>query len=247
MSPGKAGRGFGYDIDMRFLVTAGNTREKIDQVRDWGNIFTGNTGYAIAQALARQGEVDLLTSNRQHLAEVQAGRFPGISATAFLTHADLLGAIESQLHRRSYDAVFMTAAVSDYRPAGAYAVVERNVLVDGTEQWTVRNVQAGKIRSNHEFLAVLGEPTEKIIDLFRTRWGHQGLLVKFKLEVGIDRQQLIEVGQASRKASAADYLVANTLDMVEGENAGAYLLSDAGAEWVARADLPGRMVELTEK
>ena len=28
----------------RFLVTAGNTRERIDRVRDWGNIFTGNTG-----------------------------------------------------------------------------------------------------------------------------------------------------------------------------------------------------------
>ena len=26
------------------LVTAGPTREKIDQVRDWGNIFTGQTG-----------------------------------------------------------------------------------------------------------------------------------------------------------------------------------------------------------
>ena len=28
----------------RFLVTAGNTRERIDRVRDWGNVFTGNTG-----------------------------------------------------------------------------------------------------------------------------------------------------------------------------------------------------------
>ena len=29
---------------LHFLVTAGSTREKIDQVRDWGNIFTGKTG-----------------------------------------------------------------------------------------------------------------------------------------------------------------------------------------------------------
>ena len=27
-----------------FLVTAGPTREKIDAVREWGNIFSGNTG-----------------------------------------------------------------------------------------------------------------------------------------------------------------------------------------------------------
>ena len=42
----------------RFLVTAGNTREMIDRVRDWGNVFTGNTGFAIAQALAAHGEVE---------------------------------------------------------------------------------------------------------------------------------------------------------------------------------------------
>ena len=43
----------------------------IDRVRDWGNIFTGNSGYEIAKALAEAGgDVDLLTSNRSHLAEV---------------------------------------------------------------------------------------------------------------------------------------------------------------------------------
>src|SRR5436190_14632165 len=57
--------------NMRFLVTAGNTRENIDRVRDWGNIFTGNTGYAIAGALAKLGDVDLLTSNRAHLAALE--------------------------------------------------------------------------------------------------------------------------------------------------------------------------------
>ena len=36
----------------RYLVTAGNTREMIDRVRDWGNVFTGNTGYGIARAIA---------------------------------------------------------------------------------------------------------------------------------------------------------------------------------------------------
>ena len=39
-------------------------------------------------------------------------------------------------------------------------------------------------------------------------------LVKFKLEVGLSREELIRVAEASRKSSGADYLVANTLDMV---------------------------------
>ena len=72
----------------RFLVTAGNTRERIDAVRDWGNIFTGNTGLAIARALTRLGEVDLLTSNRAHLAELTASENGDrIRASPFTSHA----------------------------------------------------------------------------------------------------------------------------------------------------------------
>ena len=81
----------------RFLVTAGNTREKIDAVRDWGNIFTGNTGLAIARALAEVGAVDLLTSNRQHLAEL-AGH-PAIHASGFTSHGDLRGALSALMAR----------------------------------------------------------------------------------------------------------------------------------------------------
>ena len=44
--------------------------------------------------------------------------------------------------------------------------------------------------------------------------------------------------------AGADYLVANTLAMVNGSEAGAYLLSQHGAEWVPRASLAGRMVRL---
>src|SRR4029450_2651291 len=100
---------------MRVLVTAGNTRERIDRVRDWGNIFTGNTGYAIARALGEVGDVDLLTSNRGHEAAVAGGR---VRASAFTPHAELNGALEPLMARERYDAVCMTAAVSDYRPAG---------------------------------------------------------------------------------------------------------------------------------
>ena len=223
------------------LITAGNTREAIDRVRDWGNVFTGNTGFSIAKALRPLCEVELLTSNRAHLAEVTA---LGIKAEAFATHADLLALLQSRVRPGAYDAIFMTAAVADYRPAGTFAVAARETLPDGTERWTVRNVQAGKVKSTHDAIAVLGEPTQKIIDRFRAPWGHRGLLVKFKLEVDVPPEKLIEIGQASRRASGAEYLVANSLDMVTGDRAGAFLLSDAGSEWVPRDRLAERCAQL---
>src|SRR4051794_27765716 len=125
---------------MRFLVTAGNTREKIDRVRDWGNIFTGNTGYSIARALAEVGDVDLLTSNRAHLAKL---KFP-IHGTPFTSHTELKTVLETALRSNTYDAVFMTAAIADYAPAGSFQVVRREVRDNGEEAWIVRNVQAEK-------------------------------------------------------------------------------------------------------
>jgi phosphopantothenoylcysteine synthetase/decarboxylase len=230
----------------RFLVTAGNTREKLDSVRDWGNIFTGNTGYSIAKALAEIGQVDLITSNRTHAAEIAARMAAPIRVSTFTSHADLRMVLEQAMLRNVYDAVFMTAAVADYRPVRVYEVIDRHTDQAGGETWRVRDVQAGKVKSNHAAIAVLGEPTQKLVDLFRTQWKHKGLLVKFKLEVGIPAERLIEIGQASRRASGAEYLVANTLDMVEGDGAGAYLLSDTGHEFVPRAQLAQRLVGLVK-
>lgn len=232
----------------RFLVTAGSTRERIDEVRDWGNIFTGNTGLAIARAMSDVGEVDLITGNRAHVAELTGGGGGrhAIRATGFTSHAELRAAIEALVTRTDYAAIFMTAAVSDYRPRCVYEVIETKPdgsSKDGTrEVWVVRDVQKGKVSSTHRSIAVLGEPTEKIVDLFRTAWGYRGLLVKFKLEVGLPPEELVRVGQASRRASGAEYLVANTLAMVDGPNAGAFLLSDAGEEWVKRGELARRLV-----
>jgi phosphopantothenate---cysteine ligase (CTP) len=227
----------------RFLVTAGNTRERIDAVRDWGNVFTGNTGLSIAQALSAVGEVDLLTSNRAHLANLPASS--PIRASGFTSHEELKGSLAAMLARHRYAAVFMTAAVADYKPRRVYEVLERRGVGE-TEHWVVRDVQAGKVKGSFPAIAVLGERTEKLVDLFRGEWGYRGLLVKFKLEVGIGREDLLRVGEASRTASGADYLVANTLDMVEGPEAGAFLLGAAGHEWVPRAALAERLVKLVQ-
>jgi phosphopantothenate---cysteine ligase (CTP) len=234
---------------MRFLVTAGNTREMIDRVRDWGNIFTGNTGFAIARALAEVGEVTLLTSNRAHLEEAKSLKAAHpIHAVGFTSHAQLKAALAERVTRERFDGIFMTAAVADYAPRRTYAVLERRAdpAHQGEEIWRVRDVQAEKVRSTHAQIAVLGERTEKLVDLFRREWGYRGLLVKFKLEVGLSRKQLSEIGQQSRRASDADFLVANTLEMVEGAGAGAYLLGEGVEEFVPRGELPARLVRVVE-
>lgn len=231
----------------RFLVTAGNTREKIDDVRDWGNIFTGETGVAIAKALSPLGEVELLTSNAAHVtACVGSG---SIHARGFKSHEDLRRELDVSMCRNTFAGVFMTAAVADYKPVRTFQIVERQRIITepGLENWLVRDVQRGKVRSTFDHIAVLGERTEKLVDLFRTEWRHRGLLVKFKLEVGISDDELLNVARKSRLDSGADYLVANTLEMVRGDTPGAFILGDGLVEWVARTDLPQHLADIASR
>lgn len=228
----------------RYLVTAGGTREPIDRVREIGNVFTGATGFAIARALTDVGQVTLFTSNERHAEQC---RGDGPEARPFRSYQDLMAGLERAFQTQRYDGVFMTAAVADYAPRRAYAVVDRRTNPDGSEVWTVRDAQAEKVKSTHAAIAVLAEPTRKIIDLFRSPWNHRGLLVKFKLEVGIGVEALLSIAARSRLHSGADYIVANTLDMVDGAGTGAYLLGEAGHEWVARAELPARLARLARE
>jgi len=246
---------------LHVLVTAGPTREKIDAVRDWGNIFTGQTGLDLALAFLELGHVTLLTSNAAHARSYDgysAGR--GMMGTeVFRTHAELRELLAERLTGGDrVDVAAMTAAVADYRPAGVYRVVSRtpagathNAILHtpSREAWVVERageaVGEGKVKSVFEEIAVVGERTEKLIDLFRRAWGFKGVLIKFKLEVGLSDAELIQAAEASRTASGADLIVANTLAMArpaEGGQGAAYLIDDTGPALVTRQDLAARVV-----
>src|SRR4051812_39140752 len=144
---------------MRCLVTAGKTREKNDRVRGWGDIFFGRTGLNIAPALTTLGSVDLLTSNQQHLDELEK-EGGAIEAHGFLSHGTLQGLLAGLLSSVKYDAVFMSAAVADYKPKGVWEIVERSGAENAAEQtWKVRRLFGGKIRRAHWGVAGWGGGT----------------------------------------------------------------------------------------
>ena len=221
------------------LITAGNTREKIDCVRWWSNIFTGQTGLDIALAVSTLADVTLLTSNAEHLRALEATKADnGITSAYFESHTDLMKLTAAQLAEQPFDAVFMTAAVSDYTPDGAYSIIMREKADEpNREVWVVEKAQKLKISSAHESLAVAGKPTVKIIDQFRDVWKYKGLLFKFKLEVGLNEDELIAVAQASRKHSLADVIVANTLEMVHGPEPSALIIDEHRTQRVPRGQL----------
>jgi hypothetical protein len=71
------------------------------------------------------------------------------------------------------------------------------------------------------------------------------VLVKFKLEVGVSDERLLEIAERSRVQSGADLMAANTL---EGSGFWAFLGPLAGRyERVGRRELASRLLEAVEQ
>jgi len=95
---------------VRFVVTAGPTREAIDPVRFISNRSSGKMGYAIAEAaLARKHQVTLI-SGPAAIAPPPSAKFVPI-----ITADELCNAVHRSIRR--CDILVMCAAVSDYKPA----------------------------------------------------------------------------------------------------------------------------------
>lgn len=95
---------------LKLLVSAGGTREPIDEVRFVGNRSSGKMGFAIAdQAAARGAEVTVVAAN------VALPRNPAVNYVNVSTAAELEGAVRE--HFTTTDALIMAAAVADFTPA----------------------------------------------------------------------------------------------------------------------------------
>jgi phosphopantothenoylcysteine decarboxylase/phosphopantothenate--cysteine ligase len=100
--------GSGDLAGLRFVVTAGGTREPIDAVRVIANRSSGQQGHAIASEAARRGADVTLITTASLPADGVAHRIDVETA------AQMEGALNE--HAPSADVVVMSAAVADFRP-----------------------------------------------------------------------------------------------------------------------------------
>lgn len=95
---------------LELLVTAGGTREPIDEVRFVGNRSSGKMGFAIAEAAAARGaDVTVVAAN------VSLPRAERINYIDVSTAAELEAAVRHNFPQ--CDALVMAAAVADFTPA----------------------------------------------------------------------------------------------------------------------------------
>jgi phosphopantothenoylcysteine decarboxylase/phosphopantothenate--cysteine ligase len=95
---------------MRFLITAGGTREYIDPVRFISNASSGKMGYALARAALKAGHKVILITAPTTLKPP-----PGAKVIPVQSAAEMFHAVKEHFPR--CDCLVMAAAVSDYTPA----------------------------------------------------------------------------------------------------------------------------------
>jgi len=95
---------------VKFVVTAGPTREPIDPVRFLSNRSSGKMGYAIAAAALESDHEVVLISGPVNLAPPAGAKLVNV-----ITSDDMHDAVHEEV--RDCDVLVMSAAVSDYKPA----------------------------------------------------------------------------------------------------------------------------------
>jgi len=214
---------------MKVLVTAGSTRTMIDKVRCLTNIFKGKTGQTIANYFIEQDqEVTLLTSGDICLDSYTMSKLvPRI--IKYRTYDELYDNMKKLIITGDFDIIIHSAAVSDYRVVGTEIPIE-----NGYEFIPVES--SSKISSDYNELRLKLIKTEKIIDRIKDSWRFKGKLVKFKLQVDMSDEDLLDVARKSCIHSDADMIVANCLEWSAKK---AYImLKNGSVKLIERKDLP---------
>jgi len=166
----------------RVVVSAGGTREPLDPVRFLGNRSSGKQGYALATtAAARGADVVLVTT----------ASLPD-PAGARVVHVETAEQLREAMHEQSRqaDAVVMSAAVADYRPAA---------------------VAAHKLKKSDDGSAPrleLVRNPDILVELVAGRSAGQ-VVVGFAAETGDDHGDVLSHGRAKLARKGCDLLVVN--------------------------------------
>jgi len=139
---------------MRFLITAGPTREPIDPVRYLSNRSSGKMGYALAAAALARGHEVVLVSG-----PVSISAPDGATLVRVETAQQMYDAVAAAIP--GADAAIFCAAVADYR---------------------VAEVAGEKIKKTGETLTLTLVKNPDLLGSARSVFGFTGLLVGFAAE-----------------------------------------------------------------
>ena len=163
------------------LITAGGTREKIDDVRFISNYSTGKMGYSIAEVANNLGANVTLISANVSLEKPAVSNFIEVESSS-----EMFASVKENYANQNI--IIMTAAVSDYKP---------------------ENYLSGKIKKTGESLTIKLEQTDDILKwLGDNRKDMNDIIVGFALESDNEKTMLAKKKLVEKRC---DLLVLNSV------------------------------------
>ena len=173
----------------KVLVTAGPTREYIDEIRFVSNNSSGRMGIEIAKEATARGAEVLLVKGK---CMVKTPDY--LNSINVVSTEDFIKTVNTELKEKDYDIFICAAAISDYSPKDC---VEGKISSDDVKE-----------------LRITMGLTPKIIDQAR-QVNEKVFIVAFKAETNVSKSQLIDRAFDRLKRSNADLIVANDVGREE--------------------------------
>jgi len=243
---------------MKVLITAGGTRENIDSVRSISNHSTGRLGSMIASKFVQKNaDIFYVCGEKAVVPSVD-----NITVLRIKNVEGLLGVMEDLLENHRFDCVVHSMAVGDFVPRSVHMVddIVSNVLdiiqktdikqADISEKIKFAVLASGKplsdkkISSQNKDLLVLMKQTPKVIGLIKSKQP-KTVLVGFKLSSGVLEDELMKAAQGLLTRNSCDFVLANDLRNIKGDEHKAFLIDENGI--VQKADTKQEISELIYK
>lgn len=230
---------------MNILITAGGTSEKIDNVRSITNHSTGRLGKIIGETFLAKGHfVTYVTTPRA----VRPTNETNLTLIEIETTKELESALLDQFEHQTFDGIIHSMAVSDFTTETtlseetfieklATTLTKDDVLSDLTKLTEALYLsldeigktiqQEKKIPSGTDRLLLFLKKNPKIIAMLREKQP-QAVLVGFKLLVGVSTEELIQVGQTILAKNNCDFVLANDLEKIKGDQHQGILIDTQG-------------------
>lgn len=204
-------------MNMKLLITSGGTSEAIDQVRAITNHASGNLGKIIAEQALRIGhEVTLVTTKQAIKPEPQKN----LTIIEITNVESLQSTLEPLV--KTHHVLIHSMAVSDYTPVYMTGLDEVQATEDITSLLDKKNAES-KISSKNDYQVLFLKKTPKVISYVK-QWNPTIQLIGFKLLVDVSKEELFAVARQSIERNGADYILANDLTDIKGNQHIAYLV-----------------------
>lgn len=212
----------------KFIITAGGTSERIDNVRKITNSSSGKLGMLIADCLLKERNDILIyyvcsknslrpSDDRVHVLEVEGT-------------LDLKNTLEDLLLSNEINYFIHSMAVSDYMTdfVTNLSNIKESITKSSNIDEAFENIEAikgNKISPYEDNLVIVLKPTPKIISIIKNL-SQSTYLVGFKLLDGVSKLELINTAKKLRDKNRCDLVVANDLSSIRNGEHIAYIIDN---------------------